>query len=226
MAPTVQRGGAAALRALATAARLVWASMLPIPFDARYVLRWALYPAFRSGRSRVPGPGIVGELCAPVLLRLWWNWARLYDWLLGLVLEHGRTLCLQPNFLRVVDRFGNYSKRSSALAVTKDLLGDGIFIADHDPHCDDGGRSWFRQRKIAARVFTMHNFRGFMERTFARHAQHLLAIVGQHARTGEEFDVQELFFRLTLDSIGVLGFGVELGTLQQRDVPFVKAFDD
>lgn len=43
---------------------------------------------------------------------------------------------------------------------------------------------------------------------------------------GTPLDLQELFFRFTLDSISEIAYGVSIGSLHDPSVPFLRAFDD
>ena len=54
--------------------------------------------------------------------------------------------------------FNNFIKGDKVLLTVKDLLGDGIFVANHS-HTADEGASWKLQRKIASRIFTGNRFR-------------------------------------------------------------------
>lgn len=38
-------------------------------------------------------------------------------------------------------------------------------------------------------------------------------------------DLQDLFFRLTMDSFGEIAYGMRLDSLTTADVPYAKAFD-
>ena len=43
-------------------------------------------------------------------------------------------------------------------------------------------------------------------------------------RQGRELDLQRLFSKFTLESIGKIAYGVQLGCLR-RDMPFERCFD-
>ncbi|KAJ7514493.1 hypothetical protein O6H91_23G046200 [Diphasiastrum complanatum] len=100
------------------------------------------------------------------------------------------------------------------------FLGDGIFNSD--------GEIWKRQRKTASFEFSSKNLRDFSTVVFRRHALQLSQIVSHSADTREPIEMQDLFARLTLDSICKVGFGVELGVLSPSlpDNPFAIAFDN
>ena len=114
-----------------------------------------------------------------------------------------------------------YEKGPQWRTAFHDLLGGGIFNADGD--------HWKLQRKLAAHEFSVRSLRDFMTTTFRAHVGKLCEIVDAHA--GAPFDVQQLFARYTLDSIGQIGFGVEIGCLDDKEgqdeerKAFAAAFD-
>jgi fatty acid omega-hydroxylase len=121
--------------------------------------------------------------------------------------------------------FSNYIKGERVWLSLNELLGNGIFIANH-AHTKDSGASWTLQRKIASKIFTGNRFRKHMQGVFLRHGHSVLDILGSHADTGKPVDLVTLFFKYTMDSIGEIGFGVDLDTLHKDTVPFVHAFDE
>ncbi|RLN18306.1 Cytochrome P450 86B1 [Panicum miliaceum] len=99
------------------------------------------------------------------------------------------------------------------------LLGDGIFNAD--------GELWRKQRKTASFEFASKNLRDFSAIVFREYSLKLSGILSQASKAGKVVDMQELYMRMTLDSICKVGFGVEIGTLSP-DLPensFAQAFD-
>jgi hypothetical protein len=52
---------------------------------------------------------------------------------------------------------------------------------------------------------------------FVDHGHKLQELLGKYAQTGEPFDLQDLFYRFTLDSIGKIAFGTDLGWLVTVD---------
>jgi hypothetical protein len=55
-------------------------------------------------------------------------------------------------------KMNNFIKGSKMKLSLQELLGEGIFIANH-AHTADDGASWKLQRKIASRIFTGNRFR-------------------------------------------------------------------
>ena len=109
----------------------------------------------------------------------------------------------------LVRNFANWEKGSQWRTAFRDLLGDGIFNAD--------GATWKKQRKVASHEFSMRSLRDFMFEVFRLHAETVLTLVGAAtggAGTAQDIDMQALFARYTLESIGQIGFGCSLGALE------------
>jgi cytochrome P450 len=115
------------------------------------------------------------------------------------------------------DNFDNYPTTDVRKAMGKDIWGDGIFMAD--------GPSWKLQRKLATPVFKVSSLKKMIP-IFARHTSKLVEILEKQRKldSHRSLDIQELFKRLTLDTIGEIGFGVNIGSLDQP-VEFSRLFD-
>eukprot|EP00051_Salpingoeca_urceolata_P028245 m.5566 g.5566 ORF g.5566 m.5566 type:complete len:492 (+) comp2401_c0_seq1:286-1761(+) len=128
-------------------------------------------------------------------------------------------ICCDPrdieHFLKT--NFQNYIKGDMWYSIFDDLLGGGIFNVD--------GEAWRFQRKIAAHQFSVRRFRDIQTSVFVEHAHKLVANIQKWSDTDESFDVQDQFQRFTLDSIGLIAFGVDLKCLDGGEVPFATAFD-
>ena len=120
--------------------------------------------------------------------------------------------------------FKNYVKPDNMRNVLGDFLGEGIFAANH-ANVADGGAHWRLQRKTASNIFTQRNFRGDFFDTFVLHGKKVVRIIDEATRTNKPFDIQKLMFNFTLDSIGHIGFGVNLGCLDGNPAKFAKCFD-
>ena len=118
--------------------------------------------------------------------------------------------------------FDNYIKGSMFTDTMHDLLGVGIFNVN--------GESWQVQRKAASHEFSVAQFRDFMTHKFIKTSKDLgdhietLCAESEKSGTAEGVDLQKLFRKFTLQSIGEIAFGVNLGCLT-KDVPFEVAFD-
>jgi len=116
----------------------------------------------------------------------------------------------------LLHNFQNYPKGKVMHLIFHDLLGDGIFNAD--------GREWLHQRKTTSHMFK--------ERLFK---EHIWAVVQRNAKktrqillattSGASVDVFNLLNRFTLDTIGEIGFGKSIGSLEDPSSPFLNSFD-
>jgi cytochrome P450 len=123
------------------------------------------------------------------------------------------------------DNFSNFTKPFLFEIVFGEIVGDGIFNAQH-AHCEDGGAKWRIQRKTAAKMFTRRNFRDGFFNTFLSHGSKVLTVLEGLKGGGEEcIDFQSLFFKFTLDSIAEIAFGADTGCLDGTPLPFAIAFD-
>ena len=63
---------------------------------------------------------------------------------------------------------------------------------------------------------------------FVKHAHALIEVLENERKEAKDIDLQRLFSKFTLESIGEIGFGVDLGCFQggrATDVPFERNFD-
>ncbi|KAH7387630.1 hypothetical protein KP509_16G033600 [Ceratopteris richardii] len=100
------------------------------------------------------------------------------------------------------------------------MMGDGIFNVD--------GEKWVRQRKVAVLEFSSSKLRDHSTKAFRLKALKLLDVLRHLSQLKQPVDMQDLFMRLTLDSICEVGFGVDPETLSNDlpAVPFANAFDE
>lgn len=159
------------------------------------------------------------------------NYYRMHDWLVEYLSKYRTVTVDMPftSYTYIADpvnvehvlktNFNNYPKGEVYRSYMDVLLGDGIFNAD--------GELWRKQRKTASFEFASKNLRDFSTIVFREYSLKLSSILSQACKTGKVVDMQELFMRMTLDSICKVGFGVEIGTLSP-DLPensFAQAFD-
>ncbi|OUZ99486.1 Cytochrome P450 [Macleaya cordata] len=117
--------------------------------------------------------------------------------------------------------FENYSKGEYNQVITGDLFGHGIFAVDGD--------MWRQQRKLASFEFSTRILRDFSCATFRKNAAKLAGEISNFSITAQNFNIQDLLMRCTLDSIFKVGFGVDLNCLggsSKEASKFIKAFDD
>eukprot|EP00941_MAST-03F_sp_MAST-3F-sp1_P005326 g5326.t1 len=133
---------------------------------------------------------------------------------------HWRYVCRtrEPANVKYIlkDNYQNYLKGISAGDfILKGILDEGIFGINHGPHAKDNGKMWRYQRKIAARLFTNRNFNTLFEQTFCEHANKVAQVLEANANAAENttVDVQALFAAFTMDSLGAIGFGIEMNNI-------------
>ncbi|KAJ3394124.1 hypothetical protein HDU84_000152, partial [Entophlyctis sp. JEL0112] len=103
-------------------------------------------------------------------------------------------------------------------ARVQDVLGEGIFNSD--------GEQWKAQRKTAANIFNVKNFKDFVNTVFTSEMETFSTILSEYATSGEQFNLQEILFKFTLDSFTKIGFGIDLESMQSKTpLPFALAFD-
>jgi cytochrome P450/NADPH-cytochrome P450 reductase len=102
------------------------------------------------------------------------------------------------------------------LGEMRGLLGDGLFTAD------TANPNWHKAHNILMPPFSMPAMRGYMPQMLDLADQLLLK--WQRLNTGEEIDVPDDMTRLTLDTIGLCGFGYRFNSFYRTDQhPFVNA---
>jgi len=112
--------------------------------------------------------------------------------------------------------FDNYPKGPETRSRFNDLLGRGIFNAD--------GQEWYHQRKSTSHMFTAKLFKEHIWVIVRRNACKLRDILAA-TEPGEAVDVFNLMNRFTLDTIGEIGFGKAINSLEDPTSPFLKSFD-
>ena len=135
----------------------------------------------------------------------------------------------EPRFLFITDprnlehvllrNFANYPKGENFCSTLSDLLGRGIFVTD--------GMEWMRQRHLYSSLFTEDTFHTTATAALHRSGQALEAVLRASASASPPtpVDLFSLYNRFTLDTIGEVAFGVNLGTIANPEQPFIAAFD-
>mmetsp|Transcript_60048 Transcript_60048/g.140369 ORF Transcript_60048/g.140369 Transcript_60048/m.140369 type:complete len:500 (+) Transcript_60048:60-1559(+) len=111
-------------------------------------------------------------------------------------------------------KFDNFVKGDNFRSVMHELLGDGIFNVDGD--------LWFKQRKTASQMFTANQFKNHIWQVVEKNCDKVLKILADST----EVDMFNLLNRFTLDSIGEIGFGTSIGSLENPVSPFLQSFDE
>uniref|UniRef100_A0A0E0K8L2 Cytochrome P450 n=1 Tax=Oryza punctata TaxID=4537 RepID=A0A0E0K8L2_ORYPU len=116
--------------------------------------------------------------------------------------------------------FANYPKGPGFTEIFDDALGGGIFNVDGD--------SWRRQRAKTQLLMYSPRFQAFVSRCSSDKVENaLLPLLSHFAGTGEKFNLQDVFMRLTFDMSTMLASGEDPGCLaiSLPKVPFVRAAD-
>merc|ERR1719343_283235 len=135
-------------------------------------------------------------------------------------------LPMQPPMILTIDpanvehilkgNFENYPKGNLLGPRLFDLLGDGIFNADGD--------SWHSQRKTSSKMFTANKFKNHIWKVVSKNSDKVIDVL-RSVKAGETIDVFNLLNRFTVDSIGEIGFGADIGSLEDPKSPFLHSFD-
>jgi hypothetical protein len=100
--------------------------------------------------------------------------------------------------------FENYGKSGESFKTKfQGLLGDGIFNAD--------GHQWYVHRKTSSHMFKQQKFKTTILQIFNDELDIVVGLLNSYK--GKAFDFQTLVANFTIDSIGKVAFGRDLGTL-------------
>ncbi|KAI3936542.1 hypothetical protein MKW92_045642 [Papaver armeniacum] len=183
----------------------------------------------RWNQRNVKGPKSWPIIGATIELLM--NFHRMHDWATDYFVE-SKTFQVRLPFITVTfiaesanvehvlkTNFDNYPRGEAFQANMEELLGDGIFNSD--------GEIWRQHRKTTGLEFASRNLRNFGTIVFKDYALILSDILHQASIHNKEIDIQDLFFRMTLDSTCKVGFGAEIGSLANdlTNSGFAKAFD-
>lgn len=162
---------------------------------------------------------------------VFYHWDDLYDWATEQTFKFGGatwffTLPFKPSFVVISTpelcehvlktNFDNYEKGEVFHQNFHDFLGDGIFNVD--------GQKWKMQRRRSSHMFSVNSFKNHMLECFVKHGEVLLSVL-KDVPEGGVIDMNSVFMRYTLDSIGEIGFGYEIGSLKNPSHIFAQSFD-
>ncbi|XP_028797459.1 cytochrome P450 704C1-like [Neltuma alba] len=195
---------------------------------------WAVFVLRKDGKSRILSQKKRKyHVVSGTALHQMFNFHRLHDYMSDLAGKNQtyRLLTLGRNEVYTTDpinveyilktNFANYGKGEYQHTILKDLLGDGIFTVD--------GEKWRKQRKIASYQFSSRILRDFGSSVFKSTAVKLAAMVSEASTPNQMLEIQDLFFKSTLDSVFKVVLGVELDTLRgtyEDGAKFSNAFND
>uniref|UniRef100_A0A7S2VVL8 Cytochrome P450 n=1 Tax=Triparma pacifica TaxID=91992 RepID=A0A7S2VVL8_9STRA len=199
------------------------------------LLIWRRMKPYRRPKD-VPGPPTKPFVGCLTLIDS--NWSHLPDFLLKYNELFGKTWCapvpdiglLGGAFFSVVDeasvkhvlkdKFDNYEKGPNFRDALGEFLGEGIFTSD--------GPLWKVHRKVASHMFSRNLMRNGTL-VAIKQVKCLIERLDMVAasESNNTIDMQDMFFRLTIDVFANIAFGVELNSiLGKKPHPFALAFDE
>lgn len=119
------------------------------------------------------------------------------------------------NITHILKNIEIYGKGPLIKEHFEEMLGEGIFRTDGDV--------WFKHRKTSSHLFNLNIFKHSVLDTFNEHGEEMVAKIATF--NGKPFDIQDIFFRFTLDSIGQIAFGTSFSSQKKDKIPFAEAFD-
>jgi cytochrome P450 len=177
-----------------------------------------------------------------IVVSLQHHFPHFHDWIVQLASSFGDGVSFSVGFIcgppvifvgadpRVVEHvlktnFSRYEKGPRFREIMFPFVGNGIFNTD--------GEAWRRQRKVGAHLFTSRALKEDMAAVFRCNCDRALQLLSLHAERGSSFDLQNVYFRFTLDTFAEVTFGETVGCLNgsaPEDVvaaplPFALAFD-
>jgi cytochrome P450 len=140
----------------------------------------------------------------------------------------GRTATIvnDPESLEYVlsTKFESFIKGQELFDRFGDIFGKGIFASD--------GKQWYKQRKLASKIFTTNRFKETFQTVFRENIDILMGILesnavpfGSNSQDAKLVDVFDLMTKYFLDSFGMIAFGLNLKSMIQS-TPFSTAFDN
>ncbi|KAI8844332.1 cytochrome P450 [Chytriomyces cf. hyalinus JEL632] len=125
-----------------------------------------------------------------------------------------------PEILEFVlkTHFSVFDKGTRSYDLMYDLLGNGIFNVD--------GEAWRTQRKLAANIFNVKNFKDHVDSVFVDQEVAFSRAVQLHIEASREFDVADLFYRLSFDTFAQIAFGVNMNSMLSHEcIDIMTALD-
>lgn len=131
----------------------------------------------------------------------------------------------EENFRHILQtKFNNYVKGDMWKKVLGEILGVGIFAVD--------GERWHVHRKLMSNMFSRNLLRHSAEVTRKKlselvHVFNKRIDEADDAEDGFDIDLQDVFFRLTIDITTIITFGIDLCSIQRdQQHHFALAFDE
>lgn len=188
------------------------------------------YKRYGAQPINVPGPRLFPFIGS--FIQFLFNRETFYDWTYGLSQQYdGDIFALsfpfmqpmyflkKPELVKYVlkDNMINYN-RKPMYEIFGDLLGQGLFNND--------GNLWKEQRKLASHMFSTKRLNQKAFSSFLTATDKLINIIDRYIDKNEPFDMKDLMFRLTMDSIAEIAFDYDTKCLTTALVPeFTQSMD-
>ena len=202
---------------------------------AALLLLALLLATLRAAHGKYFPQWLPGPLELPIIGALPWLLRNRHD-VLGAILAVSRSASFKtwtvkwlgaPRYIMTTDprnlehvlktNFANYPKGAHFNGTLADLLGAGIFVSD--------GEQWKAQRHLFASLFTERSFNTVVLAALHARGGALEAALARAAAARAPIDLFHLHNRFTLDAIGSIAFGLDIGSLANPAHPFAAAFD-
>lgn len=118
------------------------------------------------------------------------------------------TIINNPAYIQHVQKtnFDNYPKGPDQQRMMADVLGaHGIFASD--------GEVWLKQRKLAAQIFSVNNFRTHVQSTVIREVRILDQLLLDASSKNATINFPDTMFRFTLNSFALMAFDADIDCL-------------
>ncbi|PWN38466.1 cytochrome P450 [Meira miltonrushii] len=114
----------------------------------------------------------------------------------------------RPEYIHFCQKteFENFIKGGPFLRAFEDLLGShGIFVAD--------GAIWKRQRKMASHIFSVGNFKTYVQETIHKDLDLVNSLCADSVKHNVPVNICDVFFRFTLSTFSTMAFSADLNCL-------------
>ncbi|UZJ55187.1 hypothetical protein CBS101457_004507 [Exobasidium rhododendri] len=126
-------------------------------------------------------------------------------------LGHRAILINRPEYIHFCQKteFDHFVKGEHFLRCFQDVLGaHGIFVAD--------GEVWKKQRKMASHIFSVGNFKTYVQETIQKDVGTLISLMDDAAATNVPVNLSDVFFRFTMSSFSQMAFSADLECLPTK----------
>jgi cytochrome P450 len=123
-------------------------------------------------------------------------------------LGHRIFLINRPEYIHFCQKteFEHFIKGRDFLRNFQDVLGaHGIFVAD--------GEVWKKQRKMASHIFSVGNFKTYVQETIQNDVGTLISLMQDSATKNTSINICDVFFRFTMSSFSQMAFSADLECL-------------